>query len=166
MLVAAACATSGIVDVEIGPGRQTATLDLGTQEVANRVVRQLLDCHLLLHLLLRCVLEVRGDGSNAAILLMVDLRQRIRHHEYLLVCHTTSGGKIRDLNLTRRCHRNVFLIVLLALGMLSPMLITGSWLSRLKRLQHLHIFLIDLLDLLLTRAEIESAWGARHGHED
>ena len=30
VLVAAACATSGIVDVEIGPGRQTATLDLGT----------------------------------------------------------------------------------------------------------------------------------------
>ena len=98
---------------------------------------------------------------------MVDLRQGVRHHEHLQVCHTTTnGGKIRDCDLVGRRHRYIFLIVLLAFGMLSPMLITGRRLGRLKRLQHLHILLIDLLDLLLTRAEIESARGAWHGHKD
>ena len=58
--------------------------------------------------------------------------------------------------------RDVFLVVLLALMMLSPVLVGGRWLGLLKRFEHLQVLLIDLLDLFFACAEVKGSRSARH----
>ena len=65
----------------------------------------------------------------------------------------------------RRRHRDVFLVVLLALGVLSPVVVGGRRLGLLKRFEHLQVLLVDLLDLFLACAEIKSSGGTWHRNE-
>ena len=61
--------------------------------------------------------------------------------------------------------RNVFLVLVLLLGMLTPLLVRSRRFRRLKSFQHLQVLLVDLLYLFLTVREVEGSWGARHRHQ-
>lgn len=146
-----------VVHVEVSPCRQTAALDLGAKELTHRVLRQLLNRHL--PIIERTIL--------IAVTFLVDLRKRIWDHYHVL-----NHRLLLLLNRTRveaglrgGCHRDVLPIVLLAFGVLTPLLVRCGRLRLLQRLEHLQVLLIDLLNLLLARAEVQGARGARHRHE-
>ena len=58
--------------------------------------------------------------------------------------------------------RDVLFVAICAFGMLTPLLIRGGRLCLLKSLEHLHVLLVDLLDLLLPCGKVECPRSPRH----
>ena len=147
-LFAVSIAAAGLVDVEIRSGRQTSTFYLWSEEFSDRVFSELINGQ---------VLNVWLKVLQIVLLLVIDLTERVGN------CAGIDTYIIWDGWVW--CQRDIVLVTLLALCMQSPLIIWGRGLGLLECLQHLQIFLIDLLDLFLSSWEIKCTRGAGHWHE-